>query len=147
MDDLFDDSYVDEDEYYENKKNGNKSKSDDPRGGYQDDDSDDREDIGAFEERERDRSSSRKNDDPDDRELLGDNDVDNNSFGVSDWLFLLVVIAIGFIIVSSDIFVNQVLTHVPSAVEHGEPTMWGSLVQTISQVLIVMVAMFAKRNW
>lgn len=159
MSDLFDDEYVDEDEYYANKGPVSRYEkghhhSRDPEGEYDEYDEYNKDIVSNNQKGrgtailEKSKSSDEDIVDDTDRESMDDvSGSASNSFGVSDWLFLLVVIAIGFMVVSSDIFVNQVLVHVPNAVADDEPTVWGSLVQMICQLLIVVISMIAKKNW
>lgn len=70
----------------------------------------------------------------------------NTDSGDVSWFFIFAVMAISFLIVMSDVFVSQVLKYVPDAVRDGEPTIWGSLAQMVSQIAIVGVAVLIKKN-
>lgn len=63
-----------------------------------------------------------------------------------DW-FLLLIVALSFLFVISDVFINQILTKFPDAVQHKEPTAWGSLIQMTSQLFFIISATAIKTYW
>lgn len=63
-----------------------------------------------------------------------------------DW-FLLFIVALSFLFVISDVYINQLLVKIPDAVKHNEPTAWGSLIQMVSQLLLILGATAVKTYW
>ena len=59
--------------------------------------------------------------------------------------FIIIIIVLSYIFVSSDIFVDNVLNRFPNAVEMKVPTLSGSIIQALSQLLIIGVAYLAKK--
>jgi len=73
-------------------------------------------------------------------------DVASAAISILDW-FLLFIVALSFLFVISDVYINQLLIKIPNAVKYGEPTAWGCVIQMVSQLVIIIMASSIKKFW
>jgi hypothetical protein len=82
----------------------------------------------------------------------GKKTVDDDTLLVDDeckcvsLVFIMVVVAVAYLIVISDVFVTQVLSRIPDATKGGEPTIWGCLIQMVALIGSLGTAVLIKKT-
>lgn len=80
--------------------------------------------------------------DEDAPDTLGD--ITGEAIRQVDW-FVIIIMAIVFLLVNSDVFINTVLINWPDAVSQGETTATGTILQMLTQIFLVLGAIFVKK--
>lgn len=71
-------------------------------------------------------------------------DMMGEGFSQISW-FIIIIIVLTYIFVSSDIFVDNVLNRFPNAVEMKVPTLSGTIIQSLTQLFLIGIAYLAKK--